>query len=154
MSGARGYILVETLTAMAVLSITAATVQQAVYTAVQARGLARDYTTAQFLMDRMVAEAELEPRLAAGDTHSGTFDAPDDRFAYTWTVEQAEVPMPPLPPGLSAQQRAGLTSSFLRYMGRIRVEIRWHRGGQPFSVTGATLIAPERLWVAPGAPGP
>ena len=154
MSRARGYILVETLTAMAVLSITAAAVQQGVYTAVQARGLAQDYTTAQLLMERIVSTADLEPRLAAGDVHEGTFPPPEDRFAYTWGVEAVDVPMPSLPMEIPPEQRAGLESGFLGYMGRLRVEIRWTRGGQPVSVAGETLIAPERLWFDPLASPP
>ena len=154
MRRARGYILVETLTAMAVLSVTAAVVQQGVYTAVQARGLSQDYTTAQFLMEGIVATAALEPWLAAGDTHAGAFAAPNERFSHVWSVERVTVPMPPLPPGFSPEQRAGFASSFQDSMGRLRVEIQWSRGGQPFSVTGTTLIAPERLWRDPIAGTP
>lgn len=152
MTRARGYILVETITAMAVLSVSAVAVQQAVLTAVQARGLSQDYTTAQFLMEELAATAELEPRLASGDTRSGTFNAPHERFAYTLTVEKVAVPMPALPQGLTPEQRAVLAQAHLGYMGRLTVEIQWYRGGQPFSASGATLIAPGRLWLPPTDP--
>lgn len=150
----RGYILVETLTAMAVLSVTAAVVQQSVYTAVQARGLAQDFTTAQFLMEGMVARAALEPSIAAGEVHTGDFPPPHARFAYSWTVERVSVASPSLPPELNPEFRAGVEAGFVAAMGRLRVEIRWFRGGQPFSVMGITLIAPERLWRDPQAGPP
>lgn len=146
MTRARGYILVETLTAMAVLSITAVTVQQAEYTAVQARGLSQDYTTAQFLMEGIVGMVDLEPRVAVGDIHSGVFPVPNDRFEYTWSVEKADVPLPPAAPTVTPAERAALAGNYLDYMGRLRVEIRWSRGGQPFAVAGETLLSPERVW--------
>jgi len=154
MNRVRGYILVETLTAMAVLSVTAAVVQQGVYTAVQARGLSQDYTTAQLLMEQLVATADLEPWLATGESHHGEFDEPNARFSYAWSVEKVAVPMPALPPELSAEQRAGFEATLRQHMGRLRVEIRWSRGGQDFDVTGETLVAPGRLWRDPRETGP
>lgn len=149
MKRARGYILVETITAMAVLSVTAVTVQQGVYVAVQARGLSQDYTTAQFLMEQIVAAADLEPWLAPGDVHAGTFTAPNDRFSYTWIVDKVAVPLPPIPPEIAGERRAAFEAALEQFMGRLRVEIRWSRGGQPFTVEGKTLVAPGRLWRDP-----
>lgn len=149
MTRRKGYVLVETLTAMAVLSITAVTVQQGVYTAVQARGLSQDYTTAQFLMDEIIAAVDLEPRVASDDPKTGTFPAPHDRFEYTWSVAKVAVATPLLPAALSPEERATLLSDYVGYMGRLNIEIRWYRGGQPFAVTGETLIAPERVWPPP-----
>lgn len=149
MNPVRGYILVETIVAMAVLSVSAAAVQQAVYTAVQARGLSQDYTTAQWLLEDLAASASLEPRLADGDVLTGTFPAPYDRFEFTRTVEKVKIPLPPLPAGLTPEQVAALEASYQDYLGRVRIEIRWFRGGQPFSIVGETLIAPGRLWLDP-----
>lgn len=153
MIGRRGYILVETVTAMAVLSITAAAVQQALYTAIQARGLARDYTVARILLDQLAAEVDLAPRLADGATESGVFEPPFDRFEYAWYVEQAPLEPPDLPPGPDPAQRAALEAAMKQPMGRVRFEIRWTRAGEPISVSAATLIAPGRLWTDPGGVG-
>lgn len=150
----RGYILVEAVTAMAVLSITALTVQRAVHTAVLARGLSQDYTIAQFLLERLAADRALEPRIAAGDVQSGTFPPPDDRFDYTWSLEAIEISPPELPPGVAPEQREALAKGLLARMGKLRMEVSWTRGGEPFSAVAETLISPERTWVANVEPSP
>lgn len=149
----RGYILVEAVTAMAVLSITAVTVQRAVHTAVLARGLSQDYTTAQFLLERLAADRALAPRIAAGEVHSGTFPPPDDRFDYTWSLEAMEITLPELPP-LAPEQREALKTGLLTHMGKLRMEVHWTRGGEPFSAVAETLVSPERTWVASVEPAP
>jgi hypothetical protein len=150
----RGYILVEAVTAMAVLSITAVAVQRAVQTAVLARGLAQDFTTAQFLLERLAADQSLQPRIAAGEIHEGVFPPPHDRFSYRWSLDKVDIPMPEPPPGLAPEQRAALTSGLLNYMGKLRIQVTWTRGGEPFSADGETLLSPERIWVDPQAPAP
>ena len=154
MRRARGYILVEALTAMAVLSITALTVQRAVHTAVLARGLAQDYTTAQFLLERIAADQSLQPRIAVGEEHTGTFPPPHDRFSYRWSLEKVETTMPELPPGLAPAQRTALSSGLLTHMGKLHVEVSWNRGGEPFSADGETLLSPDRIWIDPQASPP
>ncbi|MBL7646782.1 MAG: hypothetical protein JNK74_11390 [Candidatus Hydrogenedentes bacterium] len=150
----RGYILVEAVTAMAVLSITALTVQRAVHTAVLARGLAQDYTTAQFLLERIAADQSLQPRIAVGEEHVGAFPTPHDRFSYRWSLEKVDVPIPELPPGLAPAQRTALSSGLLTHMGRLRIEVHWNRGGEPFSAIGETLLGPDRIWIDPQASPP
>ncbi len=154
MNRLRGYILVEAVTAMAVLSITAVAVQRSVHTAVLARGLAQDYTTAQFLLDRLAADQSLQPRIAAGEIHEGIFPPPHDRFSYRWSLENVDIPMPEPPLGLAPEQRAALISGLLSYMGKLRIEVTWTRGGEPFSADGETLLSPDRVWVDPQAPAP
>lgn len=149
----RGYILVETVTALAVLSITAVTVQRAVHTAVLARGLSQDYTTAQFLLERFAADRALEPRIAAGEVHSDTFPPPHERFAYTWSLEDIAIPPPALPP-LAPEQHEALNQALLTRMGKLRMEVTWTRGGEPFSAVAETLVSPERTWVASVEPAP
>lgn len=149
MSKRRGYILVEAVTAMAILSIAAVTVQRAVQTAVQARGLARDYTSAEFLLERISADCTLEPRIAAGEVHEGTFPAPWDRFSYRWMLEKIELPLPELPGAPSPEQTAALASKVVDHMGKLHIEIAWVRGGEPFSVAADTLLSPEQTWISP-----
>lgn len=154
MNRLRGYILVEAVTAMAVLSITAVAVQRAVHTAALARGLAQDYTTAQFLLDRLAADQSLQPRIAAGESHEGIFPPPHERFSYRWSLDKLYIPMPEPPPGLAPEQRAALTSGLLDYMGKLHIEVSWSRGGEQFSADGDTLLSPDRVWVDPQAPAP
>ena len=149
MSRMRGYILVEAVTAMAVLSIAAIIVQQSVHTAVLARGLARDYTIAQYLLERISADRALEPCIAAGEAHMGTFPSPDDRFSYRWVVEEVDLALPNLPRGLPPEQAAELASKLVDPMGRLHIEITWTRGGEPFSIFAETLLSPEQTWTVP-----
>ncbi len=152
MNRLRGYILVEAVTAMAVLSITAVAVQRAVHTAILARGLAQDYTTAQFLLERIAADQSLQPRIAAGEMHEGIFSPPHERFSYRWSLEKVDIPMPEPPSGLAPEQRAALNSGLLSYMGKLHIEVTWTRGGEPFSADGETLMSPDRIWVDSQAP--
>ncbi len=154
MNRLRGYILVEAVTAMAVLSITAVAVQRAVHTAILARGLAQDYTTAQFLLERLAADQSLQPRIAAGETHEGVFPPPHERFSYRWSLEKVDIPMPEPASGLAPERRAALNSGLLAYMGKLHIEVTWNRGGEPFSADGETLLSPDRIWVDPQAPAP
>lgn len=154
MSRSRGYILVEAVTAMAILSIAAVTVQRAVHTAVLARGLARDYTTAQFLLERINADCALEPRIAAGEAHAGTFPPPDERFSYRWVLEKVDLPLPNLPSGLPPEQAAELASKVVDHMGELHIEVAWTRGGEPFSIAAETLLSPERTWIGTLGPRP
>lgn len=154
MSGSRGYILVEAVTAMAVLSIAAVTVQQAVHTAVLARGLSQDFTVAQCLLERIASDCAMQPRIAVGEEHAGTFESPQERFSYRWLMNQIQLPTPELPSDLNTEQRAALTSNLVGHMGKLHIEIHWSRGGEPFSVSAETLVGPDRIWVAPGESAP
>ncbi len=144
-----GYILVETITAMAILSITAVTVQRAIQVSIHARGLAQDYTTAQFLLENTVAEQTLQPRIAIGAGASGVFPPPHERFHYAWKMTRVDIPLPAMPPGLPPEQIAAAEQAFLNYMGKLRVEISWSRGGQPVTIVGETLLSPDQAWRNP-----
>jgi type II secretory pathway pseudopilin PulG len=143
-----GYILVEAVVAMAVLSITAVSVQRAVQTAIVARGLAQDYTTAQFLLEGIAADRALEPRIVSGEVHSDTFPPPHERFSYSWGLEKVEIPLPQVS-SKSTVVSAPLPSGIPTCLGKLHIEIAWTRGGEPFSVVAETLVSPERIWIAP-----
>ncbi len=142
----RGYILIETLTAMAILSITALTVQRAIQVAIQARGLAQDYTTAQFLLENLVADQTLQPRIAIGTVDSGTFPPPNERFQYAWSLDEVAVPLPALDVQMSVARDETVEQRFLNYMGKLQVEISWSRGGQALNIAGETLLSPDQAW--------
>lgn len=145
----RGYILVETITAMAILSITAITAQRAIQVAIQARGLAQDYATAQLLLENLVADQSLQPRISLGAHEAGTFPAPYERFQYVWHLDPASIPFPEIPPGLPPGQVAAAEQSFIRYMGRLQVSITWSRAGQAMEIEGDTLLHPGQVWIPP-----
>ena len=98
----RGYILVETIVAMALLSAGMVAIQGGLRQAVLVRGQARDYTQARFLMDGLIADLSLQPEHVQG-SKSGRFSGEYDRFSYTWTISRVDVPVPQgLPPGLGS----------------------------------------------------
>ncbi len=142
----RGYILVETITAMAILSVTAVTVQRALYVATEARGLARDYSTAQLLLDNLVTEKTLQPRLVAGDGASGTFPPPYERFQFRWHLEEVPLSLPELPDHFQAEQITAAQRNFLGHMGRLEVSISWSRAGEPNQIVAETLLSPDQVW--------
>jgi hypothetical protein len=142
----RGYILVETVTAMAILSISAVTVQRALQVAIHARGLAQDYTTAQILMDNLVAERSLQPRIAVGAQSAGQFPPPHDRFHFSWRFDEVNIPLPTLPSHLPPERAAAMEQAFLSHMGKLRVDINWSRAGEPVRITAETLFSPEQAW--------
>ena len=80
---ARGYIFVESLVAMAILSVSAVAIQEAIRQAIIARGEAMDYTTARFLIEKVMADRMLVFEQPEGGG-AGAFDAPFERFSYSW----------------------------------------------------------------------
>ncbi len=142
-----GYIMVETLVAMAVLSIGLVGVHKALREGIKTRGIARDATHARFLLDQKMAELELRPFLFEG-TESGSWRGEFSRFKWRYRVEKVELPLPPLPEYIDPQLVMDLKMP-VSYMGRISVTISWARSGQRFTRTAETLIAPERLIVPP-----
>lgn len=143
-----GYILFETVVAMAVLSLSMVAIHSAIRQAVLTRGQAQDYTTARFLLEKVTAEKELQPELAEGK-EEGDFEGELSRFSYKWEISKVEVPMPPIPPDIPEEQRKSLEKMFKGYMGKLSVRISWTRAGQPFEVLGETLFKPEKLWLPP-----
>lgn len=148
----RGYVLVECVVAMAVLSITMMGIQQSLRQAIIATAMAQDYTTCRRLMENLMAEIEMEPWVYERQ-EQGTFAAPNSRFTYKWEITKVEVPRPPLPEDIPKPQRDQLAQGFQGYMPKVRVEIEWVRAGLARTRVGETLLDPSRLWFPPRAPG-
>ena len=144
----RGYILVETIVAMGLLSISMMVIQGAIRQAIITRGQAEDYTTARFLMEQVVAKIELQPQMQKGSAR-GPFEGEHGRFSYEWELTKVEVPRPAFPDDMPPAERKQLELMFKGYMGKLRVVIRWARAGQEFEAAGETLLAPEKLWIPP-----
>lgn len=143
----QGYLLVETIVSMAVLSISMVFIHAGVEQAIIARGQAQDYTTARFVLQEVVADIELQPQFVEG-SGEGTYKG-DPRFTYTWEITKATVPRPPLPADLDEAQRQLLEQYFTGYMPKLKVVVKWHRAGYDFESVGETLFGPEKLWVPP-----
>ncbi|MBI2431510.1 MAG: prepilin-type N-terminal cleavage/methylation domain-containing protein [Candidatus Hydrogenedentes bacterium] len=143
-----GYILVETLVAMALLSVCMLVIYNSLRDAALMRGLAEDYTTARFLLEQVATEHELQPEVVEG-SGSGAFPVPDHRFSYSWQLTRVPVPMLDIPPQVTPEQQAQLDKGFKKFMGRLSVRIRWDRAGTAHEVTGETLLQPGQLWTPP-----
>lgn len=141
-----GYIMVETIVAMGLLSVSIVVIQNAIRQGIITRGQAQDYTTARILLDRMVAEHELQPEVAEG-SGEGQFEAPFHRFSYKWNLQRLKVPRPHFPTDMEESERDSLKRMFTGYMGKLYVEIRWSRAGFENYVVGETLLAPEHIWI-------
>jgi len=144
----RGYILVETIVAMAVLSVTIMGIHRSVQQALIARGIAQDYTTARFLLEEKVAELTIQPQLRESQG-KGVFPAPYQRFNFEWKVSKISFPKPPMPPHLPPERRPFIENQFKDYMGRITLKLDWTRAGRPYERVAETLISPDKLWQPP-----
>ena len=97
-----GYIFVETVVAMGVLSLSILVIQGALRQAILTRAQAQDYTTARFLLEQVAGEQALLFQQPEG-SGSGQFPPPYDAYAYEWKIERVDIPLPEraanLPPG-------------------------------------------------------
>lgn len=141
----RGYILIETIVSMGILSISMVTVHQSLRDAVLMRGLAQDYTTARFLLEEVASERELQVEMRAS-SGKGVFEAPYERFSYRWYFRKVKVPSVTLPPWIQEHQLEDLMSRYKGYMGKLEVTVSWERAGQPYDAKVQTLLLPEKLW--------
>jgi hypothetical protein len=140
-----GYILVETIVSMGLLSISMLMIQANIRQAVITRGQAQDYTTARILLDDIVGRQLIQTVLSSL-SDKGQFPAPNERFSYSWKLTRVELPRPPLPPNLDALFQEQLEDLFVDYLGKMQVTIEWTRAGRSFSVEGETLIGPSKYW--------
>ncbi len=147
-----GYLLVETVTAMALLSITIVALHGAMQQAALTRAHAEDFTYARFLAEELLGQLDLRPNLEEG-SNTGEYGGRFSRFVWAYAISYVELEPPELEPG------AGLPPELLdpdldadeefelpvAYLGKIRVEIHWTRLGQEFSYVVETLVSPDRL---------
>jgi hypothetical protein len=142
---ATGYILLEALMSMALLSVGLIVVNGVMRDTFLTRGLARDYTQARFLLEETVANLELQPLLLE-DSASGRFEGEFSRFGWKWKVTKVEVPPPPIPPDLPPEEAAKFKLS-VGYLAKIEATVSWTRRGRTFEKTVETLWGPEKLFI-------
>ena len=145
----RGYIMVETLVAMTILSISAFGIHRSVYQAISARREAEQLTIARYLLEHLVAKIEMRPEMGLG-SGTDTFAAdgyPD--LGYTYEITRIDAPLR----GRAARylNDPQLSLSYQDYIGKLTVRIYHEQDGpeRPL-VVGETLLQPSQLWT-PGA---
>lgn len=131
---------------MGLLSISVMVVYNGMNQALFLRSRAQDFTTAKFLLEKVIAEKELELEVQPG-SGDGQFEGEDARFAYHWEISKVSVPVPLLPPALTEEDQERFRKMFKKYMGKIAVTVKWSRRGFDYEIVGETLIPPERLWL-------
>lgn len=147
----QGSVLLETVVAMAVLSVCIVGIHQSLRQALLNYVLAQDYEEAGQLMRQVAAEQELQPQ-GIERKKDGTFKPPHDRFRYRYSVKRVDMPPLQFSPSLPPDRRRTLERQYTDYVGCLLVEISWERGGNAFSVTGETILAPGLLWQPPDPP--
>lgn len=147
-----GFILIETVVAMAVLSVTILGVHRGISQALTARARTMDFTVARFLLEEKLNELLLQPQLTVSQD-SGTFAAPHERFSFSWTVKRIDLPTPEIPPTVPPERRQFVEKQLQKYIGKIEIKIAWERSGQAFERTGETLIGKDKLWQPPDPAG-
>ncbi|HNZ49514.1 MAG TPA: hypothetical protein PLQ42_06295 [Candidatus Hydrogenedentes bacterium] len=140
-----GYIFVETVVAMGLLSLSAFVIQNALRQAMITRAQAQDITSARFLLEKISGERILLFQQPEGNG-SGQCDPPFEKFRYEWSLERVDIPKPELPPGLSPEERDVLEDAYIDFMGKLTVRILWQRGGADFEAVGESLVGSSILW--------
>lgn len=150
MRRACGYVLLEAVGAMAVLSVGIVGVHEAMQQAVITRAQARDFTTARFMLEELVSELQVRPQLGEG-TVSGDYGENFPRFRWEYKVKRIDVPeaqvqMPAEPqPTAVGDLPPPVPKIPVRFMGHIQVTISWTLRGVNYSRSTETLCQPERL---------
>lgn len=139
-----GYILVETVTALAVMSIVMAAMNVALRQALYTRALARDYTQARFLLDQVVGAVELEPVLQSG-SNSGVMRYGNREYEWSYEISTVSVPQPPMPAGAGDEVSEEDFELPVTAIPKIRATVSWVRRQQAYSAVVETLADPDKL---------
>lgn len=148
-----GYILLESVVAMVVLSLGIYAVHGTIRQAIITRGQSEDYTRVQFLLEQVMAQAALQPRLTEG-RDGGFFEQSDRRFVWQYTIRKVDVPKPKF----GNAQAFGLDDPSdvvlpAPYLAHVHATITWKRAGREFSESMETLYNPNKLWLPPEVSG-
>lgn len=150
-SGRGGYILLETTVALVLLGMGVYAIHGAIRQAIVTRGQAQDYTQARFLLERVIAEVEIQPALQQG-SKQGRFEAPLDRFEWRHEIRKIRIPKPEGAINVGALLAGDDSGQFeypIEYLLRVRATVTWKRAGHAFSESFETLIDPTKLWLPP-----
>ena len=142
----RGYVLLEAIGAIAVLSVGIVGVQEGMRQAVLTRAQARDYTQARFMLEELVSQLQVRPQLATGK-NSGDYGENYPRFRWSYNVTRIDLPQTDVP----VSTRMGPDGQPIplklpvKFMGCIDVTVSWTLQGVKYTRSTRTLCQPERL---------
>jgi len=142
-AGSQGYILLEAVVALAVLSVGVITVNNVMREALRTRAQARDFTQARFLLEGIIEDLQVRPVLKLGH-ETGRFKGELSRFRYRWEIGKVEVPAPEIPD--EVVERVGRAyKPTVQYLGKITATVTWECAGQTFQRTAETLFPQGKL---------
>jgi len=141
-----GYVLVEVVVSMMVLTIGVLSVSRSFSVAMLARGLAQDYTDSRYLAGlrlwRAVALAA-EGKLSLGHSQ-GRFGGEWPRFSWSQQVEQTSLPY--YRPSIANENSENRPDQEERgqqaFFSRVVITVKWERRGEEFEKSVATLVRP------------
>lgn len=146
--GQDGYIMLEAAVALVLLTAGVYAVHGTIQQAIEARGQARDYTQVRFLLEEVLADVEMQPKLVEHEER-GRFDPPHERFSWSYAVRRIDLPLPEIPEELTE----GGIEFPVEYLAHVTATVTWTRGGREYSESFETLFSPEKLWQPPKEPG-
>jgi hypothetical protein len=148
----RGYILVEAVISLGLLSVAMGLIHSSVRETLIVRGMSRDYTQARFLLEQVVAEVQLQP-VFIEEEKEGRFDGEFSRFRWKWKMSKIDIPPPPPPPpppdGRIRPPREKEFELPIPKLAKLVVSIHWTQAGRDFEETVETMYSPNRLWTPP-----
>jgi hypothetical protein len=140
-----GYIMVEAVMAIALLSVGTVAIQGALRQAIITRGQAKDYTQVKFLLEQLISELEIQPLLKEGEKQ-GTFPGDSSRFSWKTRVRKINLP-DPTPPSDLDPSLANSTKLQIKYLTYISATVYWQRAGRKFQESFETLWLADKLLV-------
>ncbi|MCP4641107.1 MAG: type II secretion system protein [bacterium] len=141
-----GWILLETMVAMAVLGIGMVAMNRALGEALATRAQARDYTQARFFLEQVMSELELQPLFQPDSFEEGDFGKDHPRFSWRWDVAAAELPKPDLPRELPLVYEDGAETP-APVLGKLTVTVHWTRRERKYEESLETLVRADRLLI-------
>lgn len=141
-----GYIMLEAAVALVLMTMGVYAIHGTIQQAIEARGQAQDYTEVRFLLERILAEVEMQPELSEHDDQ-GTFEEPHQRFSWHYSVRRVNISLPPPPPESEHAFRYPQ-----RYLAHVQATVTWTRAGKKYSESFDTLFTTQKLWQPPDTP--
>ncbi len=159
-SAQQGYLLIEAIVAMAVLSAGVVAINESLHRAVLLRAISDDNTRAAFFLSdimgplevqynvpEMTVEGSLAEKYGSKSTRAGTGGL--ERFRYRVQVENFDLPMPALPPDLPPEMFMALEEAGKNQLRKIKATIMWTRASQKFECTAQTVVLQQPEWTDP-----
>lgn len=144
-----GYILLEAVVSMAVLSVSVVGINASLKQAILVKGEAQDYTQARFILEEQIAKVEIQDPLTEVE-NSGRCEGDLSRFRWRYKVTKIALPQPEMPAApVEGRQPPKMSAP---YMAKIEVTATWSRAGVEHKETIETLWIPEKLWTPPADP--